>query len=108
MKPKFQHDCDKCEFLGHYFDHDVYVCLPQGFESCEGATAGSIIARHGDDGPEYASSPLPHFQSQLFDREHTIGLGNGKSMPFQDFLFSDEVPPHYKAMVLGLVARGMK
>jgi hypothetical protein len=44
--PHFKHDCDHCEFWGHWFGHDVYYC------------GGSIVARWGDDGPDYASSPL--------------------------------------------------
>jgi hypothetical protein len=25
-KPLFEHDCDKCHFLGTYKDHDLYCC----------------------------------------------------------------------------------
>jgi len=50
MKPRFQHDCDKCIFLGHFNEHDVYFC-PK-------SNGGSLLARYGDDGPDYASSPV--------------------------------------------------
>lgn len=52
--PQFEHDCDTCVFLGHYESRDwrrpvdLYVCPGQP----GGAT---IIARYGDEGPEYGS-----------------------------------------------------
>jgi hypothetical protein len=53
-EPKFHHDCDKCEFLGGYKEGDeradVYIC-----PSCLGM---SVIARLGDDGPDYYSSDI--------------------------------------------------
>jgi hypothetical protein len=110
-KPLFQHDCDKCEFLGHFFDHDVYICSPQGFETCVGKTA-SVIARYGDNGPEYTSSLVSVLKEQFFSREHTIGLaaafGINEPMVFQDFLFSEYAFDAYKAMVLALAKRGME
>lgn len=45
MKPQFQHDCDRCTFHGVLDGHDIYTCQ------------SSIIARFGNDGPEYASAP---------------------------------------------------
>ena len=47
MKPQFKHDCENCLFIGIFHDFDVYICL--------GTEAGSMIARYGDDGPQYAS-----------------------------------------------------
>lgn len=44
-KPQFQHDCDCCTFHGVLDGHDIY------------AHGESIIARFGDDGPEYTSGP---------------------------------------------------
>ena len=41
--PVFEHDCDNCRYLGHYDNHDLYVCN------------WSVIARYGNDGPEYVS-----------------------------------------------------
>jgi len=43
MKPKFEHDCEVCVFLGHYLEHDLYCC-PKGPD---------ILARYGDEGSEY-------------------------------------------------------
>lgn len=49
MKPIYTHDCPKCKYLGSMFigQHmaDWYKCTD------------SVIARHGDDGPEYWSMP---------------------------------------------------
>jgi hypothetical protein len=52
--PKFQHDCERCKFLGHSKKHaaDLYYC--------EGAVLGiSLIARTGNDGWEYGSHLMP-------------------------------------------------
>lgn len=51
-KPKHQHDCDKCKFLGQAtFNRkmcDWYVC--------DSASWRSLIARFGEDGDYYSSS----------------------------------------------------
>jgi hypothetical protein len=51
-KPLFVHDCDSCLFLGnpHKKEYDIYFC-PQ----CDG---GSIVIRHGDEGPDYYSTMI--------------------------------------------------
>lgn len=43
MKPKFQHDCETCTFLGHFYDHDVYMC------------GHNIVARYSDEPSECSS-----------------------------------------------------
>lgn len=49
MKPKWKHDCDQCTYLGsmHMHNHtsDWYVC------------SRTVLARRGDDGPDYWSMP---------------------------------------------------
>jgi hypothetical protein len=58
MKPVYQHDCDKCKFLGtiktkdngYGEQHDVYWCS---------GTLGSLLARYGNEGWEYASFMIP-------------------------------------------------
>lgn len=47
FEPRFEHDCDKCIFLGHYNEHDLYFC-PQG-------GSPTVIARWSSDGPDYIS-----------------------------------------------------
>jgi hypothetical protein len=46
-QPRYQHDCDKCQFLGQDAKHDLYFC-PQGGRP-------TVIARYGDEGHEYMS-----------------------------------------------------
>lgn len=57
-KPKYQHDCQACIFLGNAtlngVDYDLYV-----HEYSSGAEP-SIIYRDGDEGHEYGSSPISY------------------------------------------------
>lgn len=98
MTPKFQHDCTACAFLGHYHDHDVYL---HGWPLHQ-----SVIARFGDDGPDYASAPLSVVESWL-EPDTKIGLLNGPSMLFQDYLFSEHVTKYHKAMLIALARRAV-
>ena len=52
MPKRFHHDCSGCVYLGRMGDLDAYLC-PGVSE-----VMLSIILRHGDDGPEYASTLL--------------------------------------------------
>lgn len=52
--PKFKHDCDKCEFLGTFEGHDLYVCLSKT------RAMSSIIARRSSEGSDYMSSIPEH------------------------------------------------
>lgn len=55
-KPIFTHDCEKCHFLGHAVvdgtPYDFYACN-QGVTH---PTMINILARYGNDGPDYAST----------------------------------------------------
>jgi hypothetical protein len=53
-QPKFKHDCEACEFLG-IFNYDGNHC---DFYLCGKGYSRSVIARFGNDGPEYASTPF--------------------------------------------------
>ena len=58
IKPLYQHDCDKCRFLGGVVDN-----LGSGIQMldayhCPGSLGGSFILRYGNDGPEYMSGPV--------------------------------------------------
>lgn len=57
MKPRFTHDCTRCVFTGADAEYDFYFC--------PGSLGGSIIARFGNDGPEYASSAVDVWRSYL-------------------------------------------
>ncbi len=47
-QPRFQHDCDDCTFLGRFEDYDLY--------HCDLGVCPTVIARFGDEGPQYTSS----------------------------------------------------
>lgn len=51
--PKWKHDCTKCKFLGQTIGGmklvDLYVCESHYF-------LPTLVARYGDDGPEYLST----------------------------------------------------
>jgi hypothetical protein len=54
---RFKHDCDECTYLGasDYFDH--YFCQKTYDKFAIAIRPGSCIARFGDEGSEYESSP---------------------------------------------------
>ena len=58
-KPLYKHDCDCCIFLGNFDDYqDGYYCPAEKV----------VIARYGDQGQEYTSSPISeihHLSSTL-------------------------------------------
>ena len=64
MTPKYQHDCEACQFLGHHRGHDLYVCRNPRNEGLS-----SIIARFADQDSHYASFPM--------DVMRTIAAGEG-------------------------------
>ena len=54
--PLYQHDCDKCVFLGIHEGADLYLC-PVGWGEA------NLVARYGPNG-DYASCP-PDAQTHL-------------------------------------------
>jgi len=64
--PRYTHDCDSCKFLGEHKQFDLYFCA-----RCDG---GSVIARYGDNGPDYASAP----KDLLTDKQ--LGYPAGEAM----------------------------
>lgn len=60
-KPRYEHDCNRCDFLGQYKDprsgneFDLYYC-PQTKE--EDIFGGSVIARRSSKGSDYMSMSL--------------------------------------------------
>jgi hypothetical protein len=46
-QPRYEHDCDRCTFLGQQGTEDVYYCQ-QG-------PIPTVVFRWGDDGPAYQS-----------------------------------------------------
>jgi len=68
--PIFLHDCEACELLESdpELGYDYYVCDPKGRRT------GSFIARHGDKGPEYWSSPLDMLEQICVSAQGTHGV----------------------------------
>jgi len=67
MKPRFQHDCDACTFMGQHGIFDVYLCLSGG------GISRSIIARRSSRGDDYASCAVDVFRSCYMERGHVVG-----------------------------------
>jgi hypothetical protein len=70
MQPSYTHDCAKCKYLGSMFighqTADWYECTD------------SVIARHGNDGPEYWSMPTDMVTDDRYltarrQKDNTIG-----------------------------------
>lgn len=68
IAPLYTHDCDGCKFLGalvkHGFRYDLWYCA-----RCD---EGSLIARFGDDGPSYASSPIAILRRPSYPRDTVL------------------------------------
>ena len=62
MTPQFTHDCERCTFLTTENEHDLYFCGQRGYPT--------VIARYGNDGPEYKSGLI--FSKQGIDPELTV------------------------------------
>ena len=67
--PRLMHDCGRCAYLGRFGAEDLYVCGPPG----------SVIARFGDDGPDYLSTPIDHMYlypqlQEAFERASARGI----------------------------------
>ncbi len=74
--PQFTHDCDRCTFLGRYENeghgqsHDLYWCN-------QGGTRDTVIARWGNDGPQYISG-LPFVgQVPAITEAHRLAVEKG-------------------------------
>ena len=79
-KPRYQHDCNTCTFLGQYKEYDLYYC-PQG------GGRDTVIGRFSDNGPDYISGILFAKNGTLsplveaLKRASSIGLRVNGKMP---------------------------
>ena len=48
--PLYQHNCERCVFLGSYDGSDLYYC-----KATFGHPQGTVIARHSSEGIDYNS-----------------------------------------------------
>lgn len=53
-QPRYEHDCERCVWLGRYKTYDFWWC-----PSSEGPTFASVIGRWSSDGPDYISMHPP-------------------------------------------------
>lgn len=68
MKPRWQHDCDACQFLG-FADFPGHVELDRSDVWVHGEDGEvTLILRHGHDGPEYRS--FPERMARIVAAEH--------------------------------------
>lgn len=64
---RWKHDCDKCEFLGHFEEHDLYWC--------PGSALGpTVVARWSSAGPDYTSGVSLAICRSLQEMKHTEGV----------------------------------
>lgn len=82
--PKFTHDCQKCVFLGNYKwrkeDYDLYFC----------ATEPTVIARYGNEGPEYKSG-LIFGKLAIADNDMENPLGVALRLAIKKGLYTEKI-----------------
>jgi hypothetical protein len=82
-KPQFQHDCDSCDFLGCHGEFDLYCC-PQAL------FGPSLIARYGNDGPEYCS-----MSKNVLKKFHTVSEPSSDLLALKEALWRFENNERY-------------
>jgi hypothetical protein len=96
-KPKYIHDCDKCVFLGHLLDRDIYFCKK--------GNSPTIILRYGNDGPEYLSGLCFATQKMLDSR---VGLINTYEEEYKDYRYEDICRAFlWREAILRAVSKGL-
>jgi hypothetical protein len=95
MKPKYQHDCDQCKFLGQFYGFDVYTCV---------GSDPSIIARFSSDGPDYYSTSVSTFKKHVTENILIGGKDQDGEwqMTFAEYLFSHKCSNYHKAWLTAL------
>ena len=68
--PRYVHDYDYCTNLGHFEEYDLYFCLEPGCYP-------TLIARYGNDGPEYLSARLNHEYLPVFSEARQRAKNKG-------------------------------
>jgi hypothetical protein len=62
IKPRYEHDCDECRFVGQTVSegvfYDLYVCVEQG----------TYVARYGNEGEDYSTARTSFPDDLLLDR----------------------------------------
>jgi hypothetical protein len=55
VSARFEHDCEACEFVGHFRDHDIYWCPERMWDGQGRPRGGQWVVRSSSDGPDYIS-----------------------------------------------------
>ena len=80
MKPMYEHDCEACRHLGTVNGADgvvdLYMC-PR-----DGGLGPSLVARFGDDGPDYTSVPAQYAESLTGRPELKAAAALAKNIKF--------------------------
>ena len=58
---RYQHDCDKCVFLGEFNQYDLYCCPERESSAC----GPTMLARYGNEGFEYTSCDVTVHEQML-------------------------------------------
>lgn len=69
----YKHDCDRCVSLGEYKGMDLYFC--------QESFGPTVVARYGDDGPDYKSG--------LYFSDFDEHLGKAKRIAKEKGLLKD-------------------
>jgi hypothetical protein len=71
-KPRFEHFCKSCQFLGQHGKYDLYACINQG------DVFGTVVARKSGDDPDYSSGIefADNLENPLHEAfERALGMG---------------------------------
>lgn len=74
-EPVYVHDCKQCVYLGNYEHHgvffDLYVC------SHKDKIIDTLVARHGNEGPEYCSGVVFIKTHPQIKKAYELALAKG-------------------------------
>lgn len=101
--PKYKHDCEECKFLGHEFNHDVYICHKPHFNGDKRAT---YIARRSDEPCDNLSYLVDSLHQHFRGNEGISGVG--WSTRFKDHVFSNRLMNSFKAIFAVVIQKGME
>lgn len=91
-QPRYQHDCEKCVWLGRYNEYDLYACGKPSTEGndeiLEKVIVNSIIARRSSKPEDYKSGTCFAFSGKSPELEQA--LARVVLMSYQ-FVISDEI-----------------
>ena len=68
--PRYVYDCAHCTNLGHFKEYDLYFCLELGHYP-------TLIARYGNNEPEYLSARLNHDYLPVFSEARQRAKNKG-------------------------------